>query len=151
MTSSPASASALAEDAATIRTTSTARTAGLLALGALTAFAATGIVAAAAVLAGADPAFPPLAPYVFGPFAVLGVLVAHLGWRLVRRFVPRPGRVLRILVPVAVLLSLTPDVILLLTGFIPGTTPTAVVGLMLMHPIVATVAVGVSQRIAPVG
>lgn len=145
MTASSAATSPSVPAVASIRTTALT-----LASAAVVAYAVTWIVALAALAAGADPAFAPLVPYVFGTFAVGGVLAGHLGWRLVRGLVPRPRAVLRVLVPVAVLLSLIPDVVLLLTGFIPGTTTTGVVALMLMHPIVATIAVAVSQRLAPV-
>jgi len=40
--------------------------------------------------------------------------------------------------------------VLMATGFIPGTTVTGVVALMLMHLVVAGVTVPVSQRLAPV-
>jgi len=113
------------------------------------AVAACAAIALAAVAAGAT-AFPPLMPYVFGPFAIAGLLAAYAGWRIVRGRVARPRAVLRVLVPALLVLSFIPDVILLLTGFIPGTTATGAVGLMLMHLTVAAVAVPVAQRLAPV-
>jgi hypothetical protein len=68
----------------------------------------------------------------------------------VRARVARPRAVLRVLVPVLLVLSFLPDVVLLVTGFIPGTTVTGAVALMLMHLTVAGVAVPVAQRLAPV-
>jgi hypothetical protein len=107
------------------------------------------VIALAALAAGAT-AFPPLMIYVFGPFAAVGVLAAYAGWRIVRRVARSPRRVLRVLVPAVLVLSFVPDTVLALTGFIPGTTTTGAVALMLMHVAVAGVAVPVSQRLAPV-
>lgn len=113
------------------------------------AIVAAEIIALAAVAAGAT-AFPPLMPLVFGPFAAIGILAGYTGWRIVRRRTGSPRAVLRVLVPVVLLLSFVPDVILMTTGFIPGTTVTGAIGLMLMHLTVASIVVPVSQRLAPV-
>ena len=145
MTTSTASGIRPASRAADARTTVLT-----LIAAAAVAFGAAWIIATAAPAAGADPSFPPLQPYVFGAFAVLGVLAGYAGWRVVRAIAPRPRATLRILVPVALLLSLIPDVVLLATGFIPGATVTGVVALMLMHPTVVAVVVPVAQRLAPV-
>lgn len=110
---------------------------------------ATTLIALVARAVGAGDAFPPLQPAVYLTFAAAGTLAALGGWALVVRLVPRSARVLRVLVPVLVVLSLVPDVVLLITGFIPGATPGAVVALMLMHPVVAASAVVAGQRIAP--
>jgi uncharacterized protein DUF6069 len=135
---------------ATPLTTARPRTAALALTAAVAvAIAACGVIAAAAVAAGAT-AFSPLLPFVFGPFAAAGVLAAYAGWRIVRRVARRPRAVLRVLVPVLLVLSFIPDIVLLITGFIPGTTTTGAVALMLMHLTVAGVAVPVAQRLAPV-
>jgi hypothetical protein len=110
---------------------------------------ATTLIAVVAQAAGVAAGFPPLQPAVYLTFAVAGTLAALGGWTLVVRLVRRSARALRVLVPVLVVLSLVPDVVLMATGFIPGTTPGAVVALMLMHPVVAAVAVLAGQRIAP--
>jgi hypothetical protein len=89
-------------------------------------------------------------PAVYLPAVAVMVLLAHLGWRIVRGRVAHPATVLQVLVPVLLLLSWIPDVVLLATGFIPGATVTGGIALMLMHPVAVAVAVGVSQRIAPV-
>src|SRR5688572_19527709 len=104
------------------------------------AVAAASVIAFAAIAAGAT-AFPPLMPYVYGPFAAIGLLAAYAGWRIVRRVAPNPRAVLRVLVPVLLVLSFIPDTVLLLTGFIPGTTTAGAVALMFMHVIVVAVAV----------
>ncbi|MGN6503434.1 MAG: DUF6069 family protein [Pseudolysinimonas sp.] len=129
---------------------SSRRTAALTLVAAVAvAIIAAQIIAAAAVAAGAT-AFPPLMILVFGPFAAVGVLGAYFGWRVVRRIARLPRRVLQVLVPVVLAVSFVPDVVLLTTGFIPGSTTTGTVALMLMHLVVAGVAVPVSQRLAPV-
>jgi hypothetical protein len=110
---------------------------------------ASGVIALAATASGAT-AFPPLMPQVFGAFAAVGVLGAYAGWRIVRARSLQPRRMLRVLVPVLLVLSFIPDVTLLITGFIPGTTTTGALALMLMHLVVVGVAVPVSQRLAPV-
>jgi hypothetical protein len=110
---------------------------------------ATTLIALVARATGAGDAFPPLQPAVYLTFAAAGTLAALGGWALVVRLVPHSARVLRVLVPALVVLSLVPDVVLLITGFIPGTTPGAVVALMLMHPVAAVSAVMAGQRIAP--
>lgn len=125
------------------------RTAALLGLAVVASAVATTLVAFAALALGADPTFAPLQPQAFLTFATAGTLAALAGWMLVVRFVPRSARLLRVLVPVLVAVSLIPDVVLLLTGFIPGATPTGVLALMLMHPIVAAVATLTGRMIAP--
>ncbi|TPW76796.1 DUF6069 family protein [Schumannella sp. 10F1B-5-1] len=120
------------------------------ALSVLAAMAASAIVAGIAVALGADPSFGPLLPPVFLAFSAAGTIAGLLGWVLIARRAAHPGRLLRVLVPVLVVLSLVPDVALLILGFIPGSSPTAVVALMLMHPIAAVSAVIGGRRIAPV-
>lgn len=126
-----------------------ARTA-LLVIGAVAASAAlTSIVAFVARAAGAGDAYPPLQPAVYLSFAIVGTLAALGGWVLVVRFVRRSARLLRVVVPALLVLSLVPDVALLALGFIPGTTAGGAIALMLMHVAVAAVAVLAGQRIAP--
>jgi hypothetical protein len=126
----------------------TGRSALVLVAGVLVAAAATTIIAYAARATGAE--FPPLQPYVYLPFVVLGLAAATAGWAIVRARATRPAAVLRVLVPVLTVLSLVPDVVLAVTGFIPGTTITGAVALMLMHVTVVGVAVPVLARALPV-
>jgi hypothetical protein len=112
--------------------------------------AANALIATAALAAGASASFSPLLVFVFGPFTVLGLLAAYAGWRIIRSRAARPAALLRTLVPVLTVLSFVPDTVLALTGFIPGTSLTAVVGLALMHLVVVAIAVPVSARLAPV-
>lgn len=137
---------------AAIKSPSAARRTTVLAVaaGVVIAIAASAIDAYAAYAAGASTSFAALRPAIFAPFVAVGVVVAYLGWSIIRRRSAHPAKVLRILVPVILLLSFIPDVLLLITGFIPGSSLTGVVALALMHLIVAGVAVPLSMRLAPV-
>ena len=135
-------------------TTTPAASAGRTALLLVAAFAVAGtanaVIATAALAAGASSAYPPLMAPAFLTFTAIGVVVGYFGWRIVRRLFARPARVLRVLVPVVLVLSWVPDLLLAITGFIPGTTTTGAVGLALMHAVVVAVAVPVYARVAPV-
>ncbi|WP_290055968.1 DUF6069 family protein [Amycolatopsis solani] len=67
-----------------------------------------------------------LNPAAYLPATVLGVLVGAAGWGLIAR---RHPRVLRVVVPLVLVLTWIPDVLLLGAG----ATAANVVGLMLMH------------------
>jgi Family of unknown function (DUF6069) len=129
--------------------TTRARAAVVLAVAAVVAVLANSVIAFAAIAAGASAGFSPLVAYVYGPFTVVGLLAAYVGWRIIRRRAHRPATVLRVLVPVLSVLSFVPDTLLALTGFIPGTSVTAVVALVIMHLVVVAIAVPVSARLAP--
>ena len=135
---------------ASARTVSAPRTALLLIAAVVVAGLANTVVALAAVAAGAPSTYGPLTAPAYLTFTTVGVLVGYLGWRIVRRSVPRPARVLRVLVPVVLVLSWIPDVLLAALQFIPGTTLTGALALGLMHAVVVAVAVPVYARIAPV-
>jgi hypothetical protein len=79
-------------------------------------------------------------------YSVIGVLIGALGWALVRRVAPRPAAVLRWLVPLVVVLSFVPDLLLLQYGL----SVLLVVGLMVMHVVCAVVAVPAFRRVLPV-
>jgi len=125
------------------------RTIALLVAGAVVAGVATTAIALTAQAVGAGD-FPALKPLVYLPFVVLGLAAATGGWAIVRARSANPVRVLRVLVPVLTALSLIPDVVLAVTGFIPGTTVTGAVALGLMHLTVVGVAVPVLARALPV-
>lgn len=130
------------------RETTAGRQALFLGMGAV--LVATTVVALIAQAVGAGADFPALKPAVYLPFAIVGLVAGYVGWRIVRSRAAHPGRVLRVLIPVVLVLSLIPDVVLLVTGFIPGTTTTGVIALMLMHVLVAAIGIPLYQRIAPV-
>jgi hypothetical protein len=73
------------------------------------------------------------------------VVAGTAGWAATRRFASRPRSVLRVLVPAVVLVSFVPDLLILTVG----ATLTNVAGLVLMHLVVATIAVVVLTRILP--
>jgi hypothetical protein len=129
---------------------SRSRAAILLAAGAIVAVAANAVIAMAALAAGANSAFSPLLVFVYGPFTVIGLLAAYAGWRIVRSRARNPRRALLVLVPVLTVLSFIPDTFLAIRGFIPGTSLTGVIALMLMHLVVVAIAVPLCARLAPV-
>ena len=126
------------------------RTAVTIILAAVAAVVLNELVAMLALTLGANPTFPPLAPFVFAPFTLLGLAAAYIGWRIIRRRANRPARVLRVLVPILTVLSFIPDTFLAITGFIPGSSLIAVLGLATMHLVVVGTAVVMSARVAPV-
>lgn len=120
-----------------------------LVVAALASAVAAGLLGLVALALGASPDFPPVQPYIAMPFAAAGTLAAIGGWVLVVRLVSRSSAALRVIVPVALVLSWIPDAVLLATGFVPGGSPLAVVALMLMHAAAAASGVLAGRRIAP--
>lgn len=115
--------------------------------GAVVASIANAIVATAALAAGADPAIQGLTPPAYITFTILGVLVGAIGWTVVGR--ARAGkRILTVLVPVVLLLSLIPDVALAVTAGSAGVV-TAAVALGIMHVVTVAVAVPVYRAFLP--
>jgi hypothetical protein len=108
------------------------------------------LVATVARHAGASATFAPLQLPIYSAFTAAGVIAGWIGWQIVRRRSTRPRAVLKVLVPVATLLSFIPDVALLTLKFIPGTTATAVAALMVMHVVVVAFAVPGYLLAAPV-
>jgi uncharacterized protein DUF6069 len=86
-----------------------------------------------------------LQPVEYVSMTIVGVLVGTAGWALVRRSARDPRAVLRVLVPVVVVLSFGAD-LALLAG---GTSVLNVVGLMVMHVVVAGALVPVLARVLP--
>ncbi|MTD53082.1 DUF6069 family protein [Amycolatopsis pithecellobii] len=79
-----------------------------------------------------------LAPTEYLPLTLIGIVLGAVGWTLLARYAPRA---LRVVVPVALVLTWIPDVLLLNTGATPGN----VIGLMAMH-VVVTIAVVAAFR-----
>jgi hypothetical protein len=102
-------------------------------------FAARALGADAAVIQGLTPQ-----AYVF--LTAVGVVVAAAAWAVIRRKAARPNALLRKLVPAVVVVSLVPDV--LLFG-VPGASPVGVIALMLMHVVVAAIAVPIFRTVLP--
>jgi hypothetical protein len=77
--------------------------------------------------------FPPLG---WGPpivFTIIGVLGAVIVFAIIARFAKRPSRLFRIIGLVVLVLSLVPDILLLTSNTMPGTSLGSVAALMLMH------------------
>lgn len=117
------------------------RTTLILATAIVVAIAVNAVVAGVAVTAGAAVGYGPLTLPAYGLFTAPGVIVGWVGWSLVRRRARNPRGTLAVLVPIVVVASFVPDVLLLILGFIPGTTASAVIALMVMHLVVVAVAV----------
>jgi hypothetical protein len=93
------------------------------------------------------PNFTPLQPIAYVPYSVFGVVVGAIGWTVIRRAARRPAPLLRRLVPIVVVLSFIPDLVLYGLGSV-GVVP--IVALMLMHIVVAAVGVTAYARVLPV-
>ncbi len=117
------------------------RTGLILTAAVVVAIAVNAVVALIAVAAGAPATYGPLTLPAYALFTTLGIVVGWIGWSLVRRRARDPRRTLAILVPIVTVASFVPDVLLLVTRFIPGTTASAVIALMVMHLVVVAVAV----------
>jgi acid phosphatase family membrane protein YuiD len=111
------------------------------------ASAANTVVSSAATALGADAAvIQGLTPQAYVFLTAVGVVVAAAAWAVIRRKAARPNALLRKLVPAVVAVSLVPDV--LLFG-IPGASPIGVIALMLMHVVVASIAVPIFRTVLP--
>ena len=97
---------------------------------------------------GIGEGFQPLGvgPTVF--FTVVGVAGAVVVFGLLLRFVRRPVRLFRRVALAVLLVSLVPDLLLLFTGSIPGTTVGGVATLMLEHVATWGVVVGMLTTLA---
>ena len=93
-----------------------------------------------------DPQFMPLTLPVPIVFTLVGVLGAVIVYTLVARFSSRPVWLFRRIALVTLLISFIPDILMLITGFNPGTTLANVVALMLMHVIAWAISVGILTR-----
>ncbi|SEE31782.1 hypothetical protein SAMN04489729_7070 [Amycolatopsis lurida] len=105
-----------------------------LGLATVAAMAVNALVAIAASLLDAQGTKTGLAPIAFLSLTLIGVLAGAFGWTLIAKRMSR--RTLRVVVP-ATVLSWIPDVLLLNQG----ATIVNVVGLMLMHLVVAAAVV----------
>lgn len=125
-------------------------TAGLLLAAVIVASLADAVIAAIARAAGASDDFQALQPSAFISLTLLGILAGAAGWVVVRRRARRPRALLNRLVPAVVLVSFTPDVVLLFDHYRPHTNTAGVLGLLAMHVAVAAIAVTAYLRAFPV-
>lgn len=130
---------------------SLARTILVLAAASVVAILVNALVAVVAVNLGAPSDYGPLTPPAYGLFSVLGVVAGWISWSIVTRRARSPRRTLSWLVPAVLVASFVPNVVLLATGFVPGTSITTVVALMIMHVIVAAAALPAYLYLRPVG
>jgi cytochrome bd-type quinol oxidase subunit 2 len=92
--------------------------------------------------------FPPfnLPPIIL--FTVVGVVGAAGVFALLGRTTERPIRWFWIISLVVLLLSFIPNIALLITSSLPGTTVPGVISLMIMHVVPAAASVGMLIRMA---
>jgi hypothetical protein len=131
----------------TVSWKSTAAAAGVAAAGGLVINSVIAWIARGPL--GAPAEFEQLTPVVYGMLTVVGALLGAVGWHLVATRARNAARLLRTLVPLVLVLSMIPDVVLLISRSAPGTTTTGVVALMLMHLGVAVVAVPAYRHFIP--
>ena len=94
--------------------------------------------------------FQPLTPPVYGMLTVIGAFIGAIGWHLIAKRSRNATRLLGWLVPTVLVLSLIPDVLLLVDRTAqPGITTAGVIALMLMHFGVAAAAVPAYRRFIP--
>ena len=137
----------LTNDTRTVSWKSTAAAAAVSAVGALVVNGLIAVIAKAAFDIPSE--FQQLTLPVYGFLTVVGAVVGAVGWHLIATRSRNASGVLRVLVPTVVVLSLIPDVMLLVDGSQPGTTTAGVVALMLMHVGVAVAAVPAYRAFIP--
>ncbi len=87
-------------------------------------------------------AFSPLGAGPIGFFTVIGSLGAVIVFGLLGRFSQRPIRLFRIVAVVVLVLTLIPDILMLLHPLFLLTTPTGIGMLMVLHIVTAAICVG---------
>ena len=98
---------------------------------------------------GASNDFAPLTPGPIVMWTLLGALIGAAGWRLIVTKRADSGALLGWLVPTVLVISLIPDVALLATDALPGTTTAGVLSLMAMHVLTAAILVTAYRRTMP--
>jgi len=95
-----------------------------------------------------DPQFIPLTPAIPVVFTIIGVLGAVIAYAIVGRIGSRPIRLFRRVALVALALSFIPDMLLLVSGAMPGTSVATVGTLMLMHIVAWAISVRMLTTLA---
>ncbi|MFF9564622.1 DUF6069 family protein [Leifsonia sp. NPDC014704] len=124
-----------------VASASKARAAIILVAATLIAIGLNAVIASVAHALSVSSAYGPLTVPAYVSMTVLGVVAGWVGWVLIRRRARNPRRALTIIVPIVVVASFVPDVLLAVLRFVPGTTSGAVLALALMHIVVAGVAI----------
>jgi len=115
-------------------------------VGGVIASIANAIVAFAGLAAGADPALPGLTPGAYITFTIVGILIGAIGWALIGR-ARAAKRILAVLVPVVLVLSLIPDVAIAASGTTAAMTAGITLGIM--HLVTVAVAIPVYRVFLP--
>ena len=134
--------------ASSSRTTSSGRGIALsvVAAGVASAVVNTAISLIAQALGADASVIMGLTPPLYIGFAVVGLLIAALAWSAVRAKASNPATVLRRLVPVVVVISLIPDVLVAV-----GMSAVGGIALGLMHLVVAAAGIAAFRRFLPLG
>jgi hypothetical protein len=106
-------------------------------------------LSATAHAAGASDDFEALKLPAYAVLTVFGVVLSAAAWAIIRARSARPARLLRTLVPIALIVSLIPDMLVGVSDSRPGTSWGAVIALMVMHVAVTAVAVPAYLRFVP--
>lgn len=97
---------------------------------------------------GADPnTVEGLKPQGYVVLTAFGVIIAAFAWASIRKRAKDPAHTLGKLVPIVVVVSFLADVPVF---FLPGASAVGVIALMVMHVVVAAVAVPIFRRVLPV-
>jgi Family of unknown function (DUF6069) len=98
---------------------------------------------------GVSGKFSPMQPAAYIALTIIGLIAGALGWYTITRVSAQPGRMLRWLVPAAIVLSFIPDIAVGISKTLPHTTWAGVAALMVMHVVVAGAAVASYHRFLP--
>jgi Family of unknown function (DUF6069) len=101
----------------------------------------------AVALLNPDPAFLPLTMAPPIAFTVIGVLGAVIVFGLIGRFAKNPVALFQRVALIVLIVSFIPDIMMLVTGFNPGTTLANVVVLMIMHVVAWAITVQMLTRL----
>lgn len=117
------------------------RAAGILIAATALAVALNAVVAVVAQSFGVPAGFGGLTPPAYISMTAVGMIAGWIGWRVIATRARNPRKALTVAVPVVLVLSFIPDVLLATLHFMPGATTTAVLALMIMHVVVVAIAV----------
>jgi hypothetical protein len=94
-----------------------------------------------------DPRFVPLGPVTPAVFSLFGVLGAVILLAVVGRYSRRPLWLFQRIVLIALPITWVPDILVLVTGAIPGANPATVLVLMLMHVVAVAIILTLLTRL----
>jgi hypothetical protein len=100
-------------------------------------------------IGGVSGKFTPVQPAAYIALTIIGLVAGALGWYTITQVSAQPGRILRWLVPAAIVLSFIPDIAVGISKTLPYTTWAGVAALMVMHVVVAGAGVASYHRFLP--